>query len=215
VGAWSGCLGTGASWVQCKLDKWSLAAAWQGRSCLCAVYSSPCRNCDSCNSYRKVHSDVWTSDKPYHRDLHPTHHVRSQHPPMLLTLLHHCYLTICRLVTGWVCITLLKEGAAPTLQEETALQTHVSMTFLGFCQRMYYPMSLVGSLRGVQANPEPCNSNSNSIIWASRTDLVHLCAWLQPAAAVSICSLNQSLQYAAAGSCIQCHFQATVTSTGC
>ena len=23
-------------------------------------------------------------------------------------------------------------------------------------------MSLVGSLRGVQANPEPCNSNSNS-----------------------------------------------------
>ena len=23
-----------------------------------------------------------------------------------------------------------------------------------------YPMSLVGSLRGVQANPEPCNSNS-------------------------------------------------------
>ena len=25
-----------------------------------------------------------------------------------------------------------------------------------------YPMSLIGSLRGVQANPEPCNSNSNS-----------------------------------------------------
>ena len=24
-------------------------------------------------------------------------------------------------------------------------------------------MSLVGSLRGVQANPEPCNSNSNSM----------------------------------------------------
>jgi hypothetical protein len=27
-------------------------------------------------------------------------------------------------------------------------------------------MSLVGSLRGVQANPEPCNSNSNRVfIW--------------------------------------------------
>ena len=24
-------------------------------------------------------------------------------------------------------------------------------------------MSLVGPLRGVQANPEPCNSNSNSV----------------------------------------------------
>jgi hypothetical protein len=30
------------------------------------------------------------------------------------------------------------------------------------CVPHWYPMSLVGSLRGVQANPEPCNSNSKT-----------------------------------------------------
>jgi hypothetical protein len=50
------------------------------------------------------------------------------------------------------------------------------------------PMSLVGSLRGVQAIPEPCDSNSNSILGtlASTTiSLINL-AWddlLKPGAA--------------------------------
>jgi hypothetical protein len=51
-------------------------------------------------------------------------------------------------------------------------------------------MSLVCSLRGVQANPEPCNSNSNSIfapllllapapchVWRDRWQLEAPCAW--------------------------------------
>jgi hypothetical protein len=35
-----------------------------------------------------------------------------------------------------------------------------SVTHAECCQNP--PMSLVGSLRGVPGNPEPCNSNSNS-----------------------------------------------------
>jgi hypothetical protein len=50
-------------------------------------------------------------------------------------------------------------------------------------------MSLVGSLRGVQASPEPCNSNSNSIgkatalhsdgsaVWLSGEPLKHIVPW--------------------------------------
>jgi hypothetical protein len=36
----------------------------------------------------------------------------------------------------------------------------------------WYPMSLVGSLRGVQANPEPCNSNSSGSVQLSAVVVV-------------------------------------------